>query len=52
MYYEYDEELEEYSCSSLVEMDEDDYGRMVADPRAACPMFRAGNEYQIVKKQL
>ena len=50
MYYEYDEEYEEYECQ--VAMDEDDYERLISQERTACPYFRSGDEYQIVKKQM
>lgn len=49
VYYEWDEELELYSC--LVQMDEDEAHSM-SYRRQSCPYFRFGDEYQIVKKQM
>ncbi len=48
LYYEYDEEWEEYLCS--MDMDEDDLVRFLQDKRSVCPYYRAGDEYQIVRK--
>ncbi len=50
MHYEYDEEYEAYLCS--VYMDEDEVARYVQFKSKKCPYFRAGDEYQIVKKQM
>ena len=48
--YIYDEEYDEYCCS--VDMDEDDYGRMLSsNNKDQCPYFRFGDEYSIVRKQ-
>ena len=48
--YVYDEELDSYSCG--VDMDEDDYERLLASRHAeGCPFFAAGDEYQVVKHQ-
>ena len=52
LYYEYDEEYDEYTCQASPDMDEDDYGRLMGEDRATCPFFRAGNEYTIVNKQI
>ncbi|MBR5967679.1 MAG: hypothetical protein IK001_03670 [Lachnospiraceae bacterium] len=51
MYYEYDEEYEEYYCAQA-NFDEDDCARMAEDPHYTCPFYRRGNEYTIVKKQI
>lgn len=45
----YDEEYEEYTCS--VNMDEDEYVRLVSGHYKQCPYFRFGDEYSIVRKQ-
>lgn len=50
MHYEYDEDYESYVCS--VYMDEDDVARYAQQKNKRCPFFRAGDEYQIVKKQM
>ena len=49
-YFEYDEEDEEYYCS--VDMDEDDFGRVMQSRYKSCPYFRDGNEYRVVKHQM
>ena len=46
----YDEEYEEYVC--MVNMDEDDYGRLMSDSRFACPYYQNGDEYRVVRKQM
>ena len=51
MYYEYDEEYEEYCCT--VSMDEDELYRMNGDPAGgSCPYYRPGDDYKIVHKQI
>jgi len=49
-YLEYDEEDEAWYCS--VDMDEDDYGRMISQERAECPFYQNGDEYAVVRHQL
>lgn len=49
-YYVYDEEYEDYFCQ--VNMDEDDYVRLMTDNRSACPYYQNDNEYKIVRKQM
>ena len=39
-YYEYDEEYDEYFCS--VDMDEDDYARIMQGHYRQCPFWRDG----------
>ncbi len=51
MYYEYDEEYEEYYCTQT-NFDEDDLAKMAEDPHNKCPFYRRGNEYTIVKHQM
>jgi hypothetical protein len=51
MYYEYDEEYEEYYCTQT-NFDEDDLAKMAEDPHYKCPFYRRGNEYTIVKHQM
>lgn len=50
MYYEYDEDYESYVCG--VDMDEDDFGRLMEGRTSGCPYYRLGDEYAIVKKQM
>ena len=39
-----------YFCS--VDMDEDDFYRLLSDQRKECPYYRDGDEYRIVRKQM
>ncbi len=48
--YSYDEEFEEYVCD--VNMDEDDWGRIVSSKYKECPYYRDGDEYKIVRHQM
>ena len=50
IYYEYDENDEAYYCT--VDMDEDDYGRLVSQGFSSCPYFRDGDEYKVVRHQM
>ena len=49
-YYEYDENDDAYYCS--VDMDEDDYGRLISSNYKDCPFYTSNNEYEIVKHQM
>lgn len=49
-HYVYDEEEDFYEC--MVNMDEDDYGRLIAGAYASCPYFQIDDEYKIVRKQM
>lgn len=46
----FDEELNEYICD--VNMDEDDYARLVLSSYKECPYYQSDNEYKIVKHQM
>lgn len=48
-YYTYDEEYEEYFCEA--NMDEDDAARL-SDRGQACPYYRDGDEYKVVRHQM
>lgn len=48
--YIYDEEFEDYACQ--MELDEDEYGRLMSDSHYRCPYFVFENEYSIVKHQM
>lgn len=48
-YYTYDEDWECYVCD--MDIDEDEYARMMQHPRAHCPYYRNGDEYAIARKQ-
>lgn len=49
-YYVYDEDDDCYFCS--VDMDEDDYARLMGGGKSACPYFRGGDEYSVVRHQM
>ena len=49
-YFEYDEDEEEYFCS--VNMDEDDYYRLLQSSYKECPYYRNGDEYAVVRHQI
>ncbi len=48
-YFSYDEDLEEYVCD--VNMDEDDYARLLGNHFKECPYFTDGDEYKVVRHQ-
>ena len=50
LYYEYDEEFDDYYCS--MDMDEDDFARIMQDPHNRCPFWRDGDEYKTVRRQM
>ena len=49
-YFSYDEEYEEYVCD--MDMDEDDYSRLVSKGFKECPYYRNGDEYRVVRHQM
>ncbi len=49
-YFEYDEDDEQYYCS--VNMDEDDYAKVLGESFKVCPYFRDGDEYKVVRHQM
>lgn len=46
----YDEEMEEYVCD--MDMDEDDYARLMGSSRNSCPYYQNGDEYRVVRHQM
>lgn len=48
-YYTYDEEWEEYVCD--LNLDEDEYSRLIQGHYKQCPYYRDGDEYKIARKQ-
>ena len=50
MYFEYDEEYDEYSC--VMDLDQDEMYHFLTGKTASCPYFKAGDEYSIVRKQI
>jgi hypothetical protein len=49
-FYTYDEEYEEYFCD--VNIDQDDYIRLEERQYKACPFYRNGDEYAVVRHQI
>ena len=49
-FYIYDDEYEAYLCD--MNMDEDDYMRIMSDRYYQCPYYRNGDEYAVVRKQM
>lgn len=47
LYYEYDEEYDDYTC--VVSLDMDELERVSTG--RGCPFYRPGDEYTIVRKQ-
>ena len=41
----YDEEMEEYVCD--VDMDEDDYARLLTSEYRECPYYQSNDEYKV-----
>ena len=50
MNYQYDDEYECYTC--VIDMDEDEYARLISDEKYSCPYYRNGDEYAVVRKQM
>ena len=48
-YFTYDEDYECYVCD--IDMDEDEYVRLMSDDHYNCPYYRNGDEYLVVRKQ-
>ncbi len=49
-FYVYDEEYDEYICEA--DIDEDDYARLLSGHYKACPFYRNGDEYAVVRHQM
>ncbi len=49
LYYEYDDEYEEYLCSAPMDMDEE--ADLLQNGARECPFYRPGDEYTVVRKQ-
>lgn len=49
MNYAYDDEYDCMMC--VIDMDEDEYMSLLSDKRRACPYFRRGDDYTVVRKQ-
>lgn len=49
-YFVYDEDDDDWYCT--VNMDEDDYARLIQGRYRQCPYYRHEDEYQIVRHQM
>ncbi len=49
-YFAYDEDMEEYVCE--MDMDEDEYARLLSENRPNCPYYKNGDEYKVVRHQM
>lgn len=49
LYYTYDEDYDFYIC--MMDLDEDEMMRFISGSFSACPYYRAGDDYTIVRKQ-
>lgn len=49
-YYTYDEEYDYYSCE--MDLDEDEAYRFMTSATFACPYYRNGDEYAVVRHQI
>ncbi len=47
---EYDEDTEDYVCA--MDLDEDDYSRLLGDSFRNCPYYQTNDEYKIVRHQM
>lgn len=47
-YFDYDDALDDYLCTAL--LDEDEYIRLL-EHGGACPYFRPGDDYELVRHQ-
>ncbi len=50
LYYDYDDYTDTYEC--IMNLDEDEYYRILTQKRSVCPYFRFNDEYKIVNKQI
>lgn len=48
-YYVYDDDYEGYVCD--IDMDEDDFQRLMQDRHFNCPYYTNGDEYRVVRRQ-
>mgnify|MGYP004530163423 CR=1 FL=1 len=48
-YFDYDEELDIYTC--MMDLDEDEVYRFFGQPRGRCPYYRQGDDYTLARRQ-
>ena len=49
VYYDYDEEFDEYVC--IMDLDEDEMYRFLTSGKTHCPYYRQGDDYTLARKQ-
>ena len=49
VYYDYDEENENYVCT--MDLDEDEMERFLRRANDACPFYKPGDEYRTARRQ-
>ena len=49
-YFAYDDDTEEYVCD--MDIDEDDYVRLMQNKFKGCPYYKDGDEYKVVRHQI
>lgn len=49
-YFTYDEDYDDYICD--MDMDEDDYYRLITDHHYSCPYYLNDDEYEVVRHQI
>ena len=49
-YFAYDDDFEDYVCD--INMDEDDFRRLVESNYRECPFYRDGDDYKVVRHQM
>ena len=50
VYYDYDEEEDQFYCT--VDLDEDEMAAFLSNQRFVCPYYQTDDEYKIVRKQM
>ena len=50
VYYDYDEEEDQFYCT--VDLDEDEMLKFLSSTFDACPYYRSGDEYSVVRHQM
>ena len=48
-YFDYDEEFDEYCCR--MDLDEDEFYRIIASRQMRCPYYRQGDDYTLARRQ-
>ena len=49
VYYDYDDEIDAYTCT--MDLDEDEMERFLRGVNSACPFYRRGDDYETARRQ-